>query len=92
MAPYIILWHSKTALEDQNEKKTLITDVKPLIGKNPMIPPEWGFTKIPVDLRQVPEEFIKQNTHEYVYLTYKNDEQFHINSRHIKILNALKQL
>ena len=55
-----------------------------------MIPPEWGFTKIPVDLRQVPEEFIKQNTHEYVYLTYKNDEQFHINSRHIKILNALK--
>jgi hypothetical protein len=43
MVPYIIMKHSKTSLEDENEKKNVIIDVKPLIGKNPIMPPSWGY-------------------------------------------------
>jgi hypothetical protein len=32
----------------------VIIDVKPLIGKNPIMPPSWGYQKVPIDLRQVP--------------------------------------
>lgn len=48
-----------------------------------MIPAEWGYNKIAFDLRQVPAEFIKHSGHDYVYLTYKSDEMFNVNSRHI---------
>jgi len=43
-----------------------------------MIPAKWGYKKIDSDLRQVPSEFIKAPNHDYVYLTYKTDELFHI--------------
>lgn len=55
MVPYIVLHHSKDGLENDEEKKTLVTDVQPVMGKNPMMPSKWGYHKIPVDLRQVPE-------------------------------------
>lgn len=54
MVPYIILKHSKTSLEDEEQKKQALTDVMPLVGKSPIIPPAWGYKKIPIDLRQVP--------------------------------------
>ena len=73
MVPYIILYHSRNSLEDENERKTIITDVGPLIGKNPIVPARWGYKKIDLDLRQVPPEFIKAPNHDYVYLTYKTD-------------------
>lgn len=57
-----------------------------------MVPSKWGYHKVPVDLRQVPAEFIQTNTHDYVYLSYKNDESFFQNSRHVKILDALNAL
>ena len=66
--------------------------MEPLIGKNPMLPAKWGYEKIGVDLRQVPAEFIKSSAHDYVYLSYKDDETFFQNSRHIRILNALNEL
>lgn len=72
--------------------KTVITDVTPLIGKNPMVPAKWGYKKIDVDLRQVPPEFIKAPNHDYVYLTYKTDEFFHISQRHIQIIKAFVDL
>ena len=54
LVPYIILYHSRTDLQSEEERKTLLTDVSPLIGKNPMVPSKWGYKKIDVDLRQVP--------------------------------------
>lgn len=66
--------------------------MKPLIGKNPIVPPSWGYNKIPIDLRQVPEQFLKSSTHDYVFLTYKNDDLFFNCSKHVKILNALNAL
>jgi hypothetical protein len=92
MVPYIILYHSRNNLDSDIEKKTVITDVKPLIGTNPMIPAKWGYNKIDVDLRQVPEEFIKAPNHQYVYLQYKTDELFHISQRHIQIIKAFAEL
>lgn len=89
MVPYIIMKHSKTGLEDETEKKSVIIDVKPLIGKNPIIPPAWGYQKIPIDLRQVPEQFLKNSNHDYVYITYKCDSSFYSCQRHLKILNCL---
>lgn len=90
--PYIILYHSRNGLDSEYEKKTVITDVAPLIGKNPMVPPRWGYKKIDVDLRQVPAEFIKAPNHDYVYLTYKTDELFHVSERHIRIIKAFFEL
>lgn len=39
MVPFIILNHSKNSLEDEEERRNVVTDVKPLIGKNPIVPP-----------------------------------------------------
>jgi len=43
-----------------------------------MVPAKWGYKKLNLDLRQVPPEYIKAPNHDYVYLTYKTDELFHI--------------
>jgi len=79
-------------LSDENEKKTVVTDVKPIFGRHPMIRPDAGYNKIPVDLRQVPDEFIRQKHHDYIYLSYKTDAQFNINQRHTEVLIALNEL
>lgn len=92
LVPYIILYHSRDELQNEEEKKTVIVDVAPLIGKNPMVPAKWGYKKVDVDLRQVPSEFIKAPNHDYVYLTYKTDELFHISERHIQIIKAFVEL
>ena len=70
----------------------MITDVSPVIGKNPMVPAKWGYKKIDLDLRQVPPEFIKAPNHDYVYLSFKTDELFHISERHIQIIDAFVEL
>jgi hypothetical protein len=57
-----------------------------------MVPPKWGYRKIEVDLRQVPVEFIKAPNHDYIYLTFKTDELFHISERHIRIIKAFVEL
>jgi hypothetical protein len=49
--PYICIKHSKDNLKDEEEKKTLLTDIKSVIGKNPLIRPDIGYEKIDVDLR-----------------------------------------
>ena len=90
--PYIVLRHSKTGLGEDEEVMNMIVDVKPLVGRNSIIPPDWGYHKIPIDLRQVPEQFAKNSNHDYVYITYKTDELFHSLSRHTKVLNALNSL
>ena len=57
-----------------------------------MVPPKWGYRKIDVDLRQVPIQFIKAPNHDYIYLTFKTDELFHISERHIRIIKAFADL
>jgi len=57
-----------------------------------MIPARLGYTKIGMDLRQVPEEFIKIPGQSYIYLTYKSDFQFHLSSRMVDIFNAFVEL
>ena len=42
LVPYIILYHSRDELQNEEEKKTVIVDVAPLIGKNPIVPAKWG--------------------------------------------------
>lgn len=49
--PYLLVKHSGESLKDEEEKKTLLTDVKPLFGRNPLIRPDIGFRKIDCDLR-----------------------------------------
>ena len=92
MVPYIILSHTENGLENEQEKKTMIIDVEPIVGKNPMVPPRLGYTKLNMDLRQVPEEFIKMPGQSYIYLTYKTDYQFHLSSRLIELFNAFVDL
>lgn len=79
-------------MSDDNEKQNILTDVQPVIGKNPIVPAKWGYHKIPIDLRQVPEEFIKSSSHEYIYLSYKTDELFFVCQRHIDIIRAFFEL
>ncbi len=66
--------------------------MEPIIGKNPMVPAKTGYTKLNVDLRQVPEEFIKMPGQSYIYLTYKTDYQFHLSSRLIELFNSFVEL
>lgn len=57
-----------------------------------MIPAKWGYKKLNLDLRQVPPEYIKAPNHDYVYLTYKTDQLFHLSERHIQIIKAFNEL
>ena len=67
--PYICYRHSRDCLKDEEEKKTLLSDLEPLPGKHPLIRANFGFEKINLDLRQVPKEFVKLPNMDYVYLT-----------------------
>lgn len=52
--PWLCFKQSKDNLKDEEEKKSLLIDVKLLVGKNPLIEPDYGYEKINVDMRQVP--------------------------------------
>jgi len=65
---------------------SLVTDIRPLFGKHPIIRPDFGFTKVTCDLRQTPKEFIRSPNMDYLFLTYKSDRYFHINEREVQIL------
>ena len=69
--PFICYRHSKECLKDEEEKKSLLIDIEPLMGKHPLIRANFGFEKIELDLRQVPKEFVKLPNMDYVYLTKK---------------------
>ena len=69
--PYLCFKHSEDRLKDEEEKKSLLIDIKPLIGKNPLIRPHFGYEKIGIDLRQIPIEFIRQPNNDYVFLSYQ---------------------
>ncbi|EAR94374.2 hypothetical protein TTHERM_00049190 (macronuclear) [Tetrahymena thermophila SB210] len=84
--PYLLIKHSAESLKNEDEKITLISDVRPLFGRNPLIRPDVGFNKIECDLRQVPKEFIRSPNMEYVYLTFKKEDFFFVNERELLIM------
>ena len=54
--------------------------------------PEFGFDKLPVDLRQTPADFIQLPDCDYVFLTQKIDKNVNVSERILKILDSLDQL
>ena len=46
-----------------------------------MVTARPGYTKINMDLRQVPEQFVKMPGQTYIFMAYKTDFQFHLSSR-----------
>ncbi len=79
-------------LKNEEEKKSLLTDMRPLVGKSKLIRPDCRFNKIECDLRQNYQEDIKDVNAEYVFLTYKSEEFYFINEREVHILNAFWNL
>ena len=71
MVPYLCLKHSRSSLRDEEEKKSLIVDFLPVLGKSYLVRPKFGFEKLPVDLRQVPQQFYKLPNLDFVYFSYK---------------------
>lgn len=88
-APWLCFKQSKSQLRDENEKKSLLIDMQPIISKNPLIRPQFSYEKIPVDLRQVPKEFIKLSNIDYTFLSYKDDKFYNESERILSILNCL---
>ena len=76
MGVFICIKQTQDALKDENDKKTLVTDIKPLFGKNPMIRPDLGYQKVELDLRQTPSEFFRLPNNDYIFMTYKEDKEF----------------
>lgn len=90
--PYLCFQQSETGLTDDREKKTLVTDIRPIISRSPLIRPDYGFDKLDVDLRQVPKEFVKLNNIDYVFLSTKQDGQFFRTERLVYLLESLNRL
>lgn len=90
--PYLCFRQSSTALMDEKEKKSILSDIKPLISKSSLIRPDYKYNKLETDLRQVPKEFGKMSNIDYVFLSYKNDGDFFKTERLTYILDALNKL
>ena len=90
--PYICFQQSDNRLTNENEKKTILTDIRPIISRSPFIRPDFGYHKIDVDLRQVPKEFIKLNDIDYVFLSYKTDGKFFNTEKLTYIFDNLNKL
>lgn len=79
-------------MKDEEEKKSLLLDIKPVFAKSPLGRPDFGYEKIDIDLRQTPKEFIKHPDNDYLYLTYKMDRHFFSNERELKLIMELHEL
>lgn len=90
--PYLCFRQSQTALKDEIEKKTILSDLRPLISKSSLVRPDYKYEKLETDLRQVPKEFGKMSNIDYVYLSYKTDGEFFKFERLTYIFDALNRL
>jgi len=90
--PYICFQQSADKLKNENEKKTVLSDIKPIISRSPFIRPDYGYQKINVDLRQVPTEFIKLNNIDYVFLSFKTDAKFYSTEKLCYIFDNINRL
>lgn len=92
MTPYLCLKHSTNGLRDEEEKKSLVIDFLPILGKSYLARPRFGFDKIAVDLRQVPQQFYKLPNLDFVYISYKADKMFYICEKELYILKCLDEV
>jgi hypothetical protein len=74
MGVFLCFKQTSDSLKDDNDKKTLLIDIKPLHGKNPLMRPDFGYQKIDLDFRQVPLEFIRLPNNDYLFMQIKEDK------------------
>jgi len=92
LIPWLCLKHSKESLKDEEEKKSLVIDFLPVLGKSFLVRPKFGFEKINLDLRQVPPQFYKIQNLDFVYCTFKADRMYYICERELYILKHLEEV
>ena len=90
--PFVIFKRTANALKDEDEQLSLITDVKCMVSKDPYLPTPTGYIKIPIDLRENPQELIGLGTREYIYLAYKTEKEFRLAERDLEIVKNLLEL
>jgi hypothetical protein len=90
--PYLCYQQSKTNLTDEREKMSLLIDIKPMISKSPLIRAEYGYSRIDVDLRQVPKNFIKMSNIDYVFVQVRTDKHFYSTEKLIYIFDNIQRL
>ncbi len=91
-AVYICFKNTQEELKDEEEKKNLLLDIRPVFAKSPLARPDFGYQKIDIDLRQIPSEFIKHPDNDYLYITYKSNQHFFSNERTLKLILSLHEL
>ena len=69
--PFLLVKHSHESLKDEEEKKTLLMDFMPILCKSYLSRPNFGFDKINIDMRQVPQQFYRIPNLDFVYCCYK---------------------
>ena len=84
--PYVLFKRTKNHLRDEADLLVLITDVTVISGKSPDIQAPIGYYKIPVDLRQTPNELIEATNLDYVFICYKTDKDINLYERDLLLL------
>ena len=69
-----------------------MTDVQILQGQDRHLRAPLGYTKIPIDLRQTPEDLERVPNLDYVFLCYKTDKTIAIVERDLLIFKRLAEL
>ena len=66
--------------------------MKPVLGKSAYMRADFGYEKIPCDLRQVPKNLLKMPNCDYAFLTHKMDQHLSVSEKVLHILDALDKL
>ena len=90
--PYLLVRHTRSALQNEHERLTLITGVRPLFGKNPLIRAVSGYEKLALEIRQTPPEFIRSPNMDYLFLTFSIEKHFVINERELQVMMKFSAL
>ena len=90
--PFIVFRRTLNSLKDEEDKLSIITDVKTIICKKSFYLAPLGYTKIPFDLRQNPEEVERLPNIEYAYLCFKTEKELRLLERDFEILKRFYDL
>ncbi|CAG9327873.1 unnamed protein product [Blepharisma stoltei] len=88
--PYMVVSKFKPENEEMILKR--IIDVQAIISKHPDVTPPEGYIKIPIDLRQTPEDQERVPNNTYVYICYRTEEKVHSLQRDYRVLHTLRAL
>jgi len=90
--PYVVFRRTANSLIDEEDSLSIITDVCVIQGQDPHLRAPLGYTKIPLDLRQTPQELERVPNLDYVFVCYKTDRQLALAERDLLILRRLAEL